>query len=554
MQRTLSLLLLLVSITSFGQTDINYKIDSLLKEKVESPFAPGITIGVVKGDQLVYHHSVGYMNLEYNIPFNDSTVFGLASVTKQFTSACIGVLEAQGKLSVNDDVRKYIPELAYHKDTIRIKHLLNHTSGIRNHNVLLDLKGFDYEHQGYTNKMIQELMFRQEGVNNRPGDKVLYSNTNYVLLALLVERISGQQLYEFASNELFIPLGMAHSFYRNDLRAIIKNRAYPYYKENGTYKQPKSLTLCVGAGEMGSTIKDLSIWSQIFLNPKHQFSYLKDFITFQDTLNNGERMTHARGMFVSPYKGYTTYNHSGRGVGMRSQFICVPELNLGVFAYTNSEHINAVNISYEILDLYINQQRPIETETLNCHYKRQRLKNFVGTYQELNSDLKMSIFIENDTLKAISSFGRDAVPLIQNGNNKFCRQNNSSVTYSFLIPKSSETDLQVDFGGAIFYFERIKLTENPNTNLQQYIGNYYSKELDVTYNLTVSDDQLVLSYPNNENIILREGEEYVFGANRRTKYSFLKNEKGEITSFKVAAEGTVKNILFEGKRIANPSF
>ncbi|WP_439185841.1 serine hydrolase domain-containing protein [Carboxylicivirga taeanensis] len=547
MKRILSILLLFLSITSFGQADITHKIDSLLKVKIESQFAPGITVGIVKCDKLIYHNSAGCMNLEYNIPFNDSTVFGLASVTKQFTSACIGVLEAQGKLSVDDDVRKYIPELSQHSDTIRIKHLLNHTSGIRNHNVLLDLKGFDYEHQGYTNKMIQDLMFQQKGINNRPGAKVLYSNTNYVLLALLVERISGQELHEFANEELFTPLGMEESFYRNDLRAIIKNRAYPYFKENGTYRQPKSLTLCVGAGEMGSTIKNLSIWSQIFLNPQHEFSYLKDFVTHQDTLNNGELMSHARGMFVSPYNGYTTYNHSGRGLGMRSQFICVPELNIAVVAYTNSEHINAVYTSYEILDLFIDKSENIKIEKESKQPIKQNLKKFVGTYQELNSDLKMSIFIENDTLKAISSFGSNSTPLTPQSINEFCRINNSSVTYSFQLPKTSDIDLQVDFGGAIFYFERIKLCKKPDYNLAQYVGNYYSKELDVTYKLSVSDNQLFLNYPNNNDIILHEGEKNVFGANRRTKYSFLKNKKGEVTSFKVAAEGTVKNILFEKK-------
>lgn len=544
MKRIFSLFLLFASINSFGQIDFSTKIDSLLKVNVESEFAPGITVGVVKGDKLIYQNNEGCMNLEYNIPFNDSTVFGLASVTKQFTSACIGVLVAQGKLSVNDDIRKYIPELAYYGDTIMVKHLLNHTSGIRNHNVLLDLIGFDLEHRGYTNKMIEELMFRQKGVNNRPGAKMLYSNTNYVLLALLVERISGQKLHEFAHKELFIPLGMQQSFYQNELRAIIKNSAYPYFKEQGTYKQPKSLTLCVGAGGMVSTINDLSLWARVFLNPQHQFSYLKDFITFQDTLNNGELMAHARGMFVSPYKGYTSYNHSGRDLGMRSQFICLPELNLGVIAYTNSEHINAVDISYQILDLYIDKPMATEKENLNDNYEVQDLEKFVGNYQELNSDLKMNIFIENDTLNAISSFGSDAVPLIPSGINKFCRTDNSSVSYSFLL-NSSETDLQVDFGGAIFYFERVELSKNPNTNLPQYIGSYYSTELDVTYNLTVSDHQLILNYPNNENIVLREGEENVFGANRRTKYSFVKNEHGKVTSFKVASEGTVKDILFE---------
>ncbi len=545
MKRILYIILLFVGTYSFGQTDFSNKIDSLLQIKVEAQFAPGLTVGVVKGDKLIYQNSAGCMNLEYTIPYNDSTVFGLASVSKQFTAACVGVLEAQGKLSVNDDIRKYIPELAFYGDTIRIKHLLNHTSGIRNHNVLLDLIGFDLEHQGYTNEMIQELMFRQKGVNNRPGAKMLYSNTNYVLLALLVERISGLQLYEFARNELFSPLGMKQSFYRNDLREIIKNRAYPYYKEEGVYKYPRSLTLCVGAGGMLSTIYDFSLWSQVFLNPQHRFSYLKDFITFQDTLNNGERMPHARGMFVSPYKGYTTYNHSGRDVGMRSQFICVPDLNLGIIVSTNTEHINAVDISYQILDLYIDKPEVKENENVKNTYEVQKLEKFVGTFQELNSDLKMNVFIENDTLKAVSSFGSEAVPLVSKGINTFCRTDNSSVTYTFPLSKSSEADLLVDFGGAIFYFERIQLTKNPNNNLPQYTGSYFSEELDVTYHLTVSDHQLVLSYPNNENIVLREGQENVFGANRRTKYSFVKNEKGEVTSFKVAAEGTVKDILFE---------
>ncbi|MCT4639465.1 MAG: beta-lactamase family protein [Bacteroidales bacterium] len=546
MDKFLSILLLFVTISSFGQTEITNKVDSLLKTKIESELAPGITIGIVKGDKLIYQNSAGCMNLEYNVPYNDSTVFGLASVTKQFTTACIGVLEAQRKLSVNDDIRAYIPELAYHNDTIRIKHLLNHTSGIRNHNVLLDLKGFDYEHRGYTNKMIQELMFRQRGVNNLPGAKVLYSNTNYVLLALLVERVSGKKIHEFSRNELFAPLNMKQTFYMSDIRAVIKNRAYPYYKEKGRYKQPKTLTLCVGAGEMESTVYDLSLWSQIFLNPNHKFSYLKDFITHQDTLISGELMSHARGMFVSPYKGYTTYNHSGRGLGMRSQFICVPDLNIGVIVYTNSEHINAVNTSYEILDLFIDKTEVVEKETtLSKNYRKKKLKRYIGTYQELNSDLRMTIFIERDTLKAISSFGNDPVPLTCKGDNKFCRQNNPFVTYSFMLPKSSETDLQVDFGGAIFYFERIKLAKKSDANLQQYTGAYYSKELDVTYNITLSDNKLILNYPNNKNIVLRQGEENVFGANRRTKYSFIKNRKGEVTSFKVAAEGTVKNILFK---------
>jgi CubicO group peptidase (beta-lactamase class C family) len=330
----------LTGVVAFSQTNFDKDISRILNSYVASESEPGITVGVVQNGELIYHTSKGSMNLEYELSFNDSTVFGLASVTKQFTSACIGILEKQGKLSISDDVRKYIPELANYKEIIQIKHLLNHTSGIRNHNVLLDLQGFDYKHRGYTNKMIQELMFKQKGVNNLPGKKMLYSNTNYVLLALIIERVSGMKIEEFAKQEIFEPLKMHKTFYSKNIEDVIKNRAYPYYQESGKYQQPKSLTHCIGAGGMASTVQDLAKWSNIFLNPNHDFSYLAEFITELDTLNNGQLMKHARGMFVSPYKGFTTYNHSGRDLGMRSQFICVPKKSLAVIVYTNSEDIN----------------------------------------------------------------------------------------------------------------------------------------------------------------------------------------------------------------------
>ncbi|MGB0871025.1 MAG: serine hydrolase domain-containing protein [Flavobacteriales bacterium] len=535
------------SLIAFGQKNITDKIDSILTEQIDGEFAPGITVGIIKNGQLIHQSNKGLMNLEYNLPFNDSTTFGLASVTKQFTSACIAILEKQGKLSVENDVRKFIPELRFTGDTIRIKHLLSHTSGIRNHNVLLDLSGFDYESQGYSNKMIQELMFRQKGVNNKPGDKMLYSNTNYVLLALIIERITGMPIHQFAQKELFEPLGMQYTFYISDLSKVVKNRAYPYYKHKNEYKQPKSLTLCVGAGGMSSTVSDLFIWSQLFLDPTHELSYISDFITTQTLLNNGNTLQHARGMFVTPYTGYITYNHSGRDYGMRSQFICVPDLNLGVVAYTNSEHINAVDVSYKILDLYIQDLPSHKKEQKKYKHKQKELNQFVGNYQELNSDLRMNIFVENDTLFALSSFGRNPVALNSVSNNSFSRIDNASVKYSFINENHSEADLLVDFGGAIFYLESVELASKPNPNISEYSGIYYSKELNVNYELVVSNNDLILTYPNNKGLVLKEGVKDVFGANRRTKYTFVRDHNNRVTSFYVASEGTVKGILFERK-------
>lgn len=548
----LIVLVLIHSLCSFGQGRFSESIDSILIQTVKTDLEPGLTLGVIKDGSLIYQNSRGlayydtsHVDGDYDVPFNDSTVFGLASITKQFTSACIAVLESKGKLSVDDDVRKYIPELHSNVDTIRIKHLLNHTSGIRNHNVLLDLMGFDYEHQGYTNSMIEELMFRQKGVNNRPGEKVLYSNSNYVLLALIVERISGIEIHEFASREILEPLNMNHTFYQHDLEQVINNRAYPYYKDEGEYTQPTSLTLCVGAGGMYSTVSDLAKWSQVFLDPTHPFSFLKDFVTSLDTLNNGDQMKYARGIFVSPYRGYKTFNHSGRGLGMRSQFICLPNIDLAVMVYTNSEHINAVNVSYDVVNLFIDSSSEKIAEGSTYNHTSSQLQKYMGVYQELNSDLKMEVFLENDTLKAKSSFGRNAVPLEAKDKDSFHRIHDPSVNYTFKSEESSETDLEVDFSGAIFYFEKIELETNPNQNLEEYVGEYFSEELDVTYTFGIANNQLVLDYPHNTQILLKEGQTDVFGANRRTKYAFNRANNNTVDSFEVAAEGTVKNILFE---------
>lgn len=545
MRNILLLLFTIYSIGTFGQNRIHEKIDSILSEQVNTDLSPGITIGIVKNGKLVHQSSKGLMNLEYNIPFNDSAKFEIASITKQFTSACIAILEKQGKLSVMDDVRDYIPELHFSGDTIRIKHLLNHTSGIRNHNVLLDLSGFDYDHQGYTNKIIQQLMFRQKGMNNKPGEKMLYSNTNYVLLALIIERVSTMTLSQFAKEELFYPLGMSNTFYRSDLNTIIQNKAHSYYHEQHEFKQTNSLTLCVGAGGIVSTISDLSTWSQVFLDKNHNFSFVANFITNLDTLSNGEEMQHARGMFVTPYKGYTTFNHSGRDLGMRSQFICIPDLNLGIIVYTNSEHINAVNVSYKILNLYIKNHPQDELEQKSYKHMKKELVQLTGHYQELNSDLRMHIFIKNDTLNALSSYGSTPVPIISGSKNSFYRIDNSSVKYTFLSERNSEADLHVDFGGALFYFEKIELATTPNPTISEYSGIYFSEELNVSYELIVSNQELILNYPNNEGLVLKEGEKDVFGANRRTKYMFVRDDNNNVVSFYVASEGTVKDILFK---------
>lgn len=546
MKKVFSILFFLVSLTSKAQQEIYKRIDSALKAAYPNEKQPGFTMGIIKKGQLVHQLQVGLANLEYDVPFNEKTVVGLASITKQFTASCIAILERKGLLAVNDDVRKYIPELKFYGDTIRIRHLLNHSSGIRNHNVLLDLKGFDYQHRGYTNSMIENLMFKQQGINNKPGEKVLYSNTNYVLLALIVKRVSGKTIDVFAKEELFTPLGMHHTFYANNLENIVKNRAYPYYRSNGTYKQPQSLSLCIGAGGMGSTLEDMAKWAQVFLDTNSSFSFLNSFLTTFDPLLKNRTTNCARGVFVSPLKSYRTIHHGGRDLGMRSYFICIPELALGLMVYSNAEYINAEEISYKVLELLIpSKTQKQASNKVPVEFQVQNAVQFTGDYRELNSDLLLHISLKNDSLFAQSSFGNTAIPLVATSENQFHRKENQSVSYTFQPEFWEETDLIVSFAGANFYFEKVSLESSFSDDLNDFVGSYYSEELETTYSLTTNEKQLILNYPNHEGILLKRQQKEVFGSGRRTKYTFNRSSNGNINSFYVAAEGTVKNILFK---------
>ncbi|MFT5917139.1 MAG: hypothetical protein ACI81T_003654 [Bacteroidia bacterium] len=313
---------------------------------------------------------------------------------------------------------------------------------------------------------------------------MLYSNSNYVLLALIVERVYGMSLPDFADSTIFKPLEMIHTFYSRNISEIIKNKAYPHYKSDTGFEQPRSLTHCIGAGGVISNPKDLAKWSMIFTNSSHKFTELAQFIIHQDTFLDGS-VNYARGVFVEDYKGYKTVHHSGRGLGLRTQMISIPSEKLSVIVFVNSEHIGAVNLSYQILDLLLPSQKngnTVETsEKANFLSTKLNLNQFVGNYQELNSDLGMAISAQNDTLMAKSSFGRNGVPLAPTSENTFERIGNSSVQHFFYPKNQHEWKRIVSFGGAKFYFEKVDLVDAKEVDLQNYVGQYHSQELDVNY-------------------------------------------------------------------------
>lgn len=544
MMRAILILFALFASTIHGQENKTEKIDAIL-ESYNKPNSSGLSIGIVENGTLIYAKGIGLASVEKNIKNDTKTAFSIASIAKQFTASCIWFLMQEKKLSLEDDIRKYLPEMPNYSTPIKIKHLLNHTSGIRNYHTIMDLQGFDYDSEYYNNVTVLQLASNQKGLNNKPGEKVLYSNTNYNLLTLIIERVSGKNLNEFAKDKLFLPLQMNSTCFKISSTQIIENKAEGYQFTDGKYISNTISQESYGAGSMASTVEDVLKWIAVLNGTNSELKSLSKFLIHCEKLENGEKAKYARGVMVDKYKGFQTISHSGFGWGGQSQLITVPEKNIGIIIMTNLESINPTPISYQILDVFINE-KTIEKSNTKKLYQNENFNTFIGQYKEMNSAMKMEIFIENDTLKAKGSQAKKGIGLLAFEKSKFHRMNNESVTYDFT--KNKNHDLIISFGGTPFYFKKAQFVKPETVKINEFVGTYYSEELNTTYTFYEKDNKLFLAYKNNENIALSTIEIDEFGNNARTSYQFKRNQNNQIVSMELSSEGTVKNINFIKQR------
>ncbi|WP_026754553.1 serine hydrolase [Sediminibacter sp. Hel_I_10] len=533
-----SVLLIICALSLNAQTGLKAKIDTILKA-YDTKDDPSLVIRVIKDSDIFYSKGFGIANLDYNIKNTDSTVFGIASISKQFTAAAVWSLIRASKLSLEDNLTSFFPDFPNYAKSIKIKHLLNHSSGIRNYHTTMYLSGFDYDKDYYDNAYVLDLAQRQKHGNHIPGEKIIYSNTNYNLLALIVEQISGQNLDEYLKAQILIPLGMTDTFVRIAHGKPIKNRAVGYQKQKDGYVFNTSNQLSYGAGSMGSNLKDMTLWAKMLNEETPEFRALAKFLKTTEVLLNGEKASYARGLMVDDYKGFETLSHSGFSFGGQTQLITVPEEHIGIIILTNLQSINPTPISYEILNLFL-QEKEKKVDTC-VSFKSQQLNQFTGDYKEINSDMAMQISIENDTLKTLGTFGETKIPLVQKGFNTFARLNAQNVKYDF--NSTSEYDMIISFGGTPFYFKRAQLIKENPSNLKDFTGNYYSEELQTTYHFFVEDNTLKLSYTNHDNITLYPVQLNQFGNRDRTLFHFT-TSNNNVTGMLLSCDGQVSDIEF----------
>jgi CubicO group peptidase (beta-lactamase class C family) len=368
--------------------------------------SPGCALGVYRDGKAIYSKGYGLANLEENVPITPQSVFDIGSTSKQFTAASILLLEKQGKLSVNDDVRKYIPELPDYGQKITILHLLNHTSGLRDYLTLMDLAGVNSD-SVTTDEDASQLIFRQKAPNFAPESEWLYSNTGFFLLSVIVKRVSGKTLREFAAENIFVPLEMTHTQYRDDHTSLIANRAMAYdAKEKGVgYSLNVSYFEQTGDGAVHTSVEDLLKWDENFYTGQIGGKGFLSEIQEQGKLNSGKVLDYAKGLFIEDYRGLHTVSHGGSWGGYRAELLRFPEQHFSVACLCNLGSAGPSNRANRVADIYLaglmkpREEKKKEPDADDRHKAEIRLteeqiRNYAGDYfsDELRVTYRLDVF------------------------------------------------------------------------------------------------------------------------------------------------------------------
>ncbi|MDE0014375.1 MAG: serine hydrolase [Candidatus Poribacteria bacterium] len=328
------------------------QVDQLFTEW-NRPDSPGAALAVTRDGEIIYKQGYGMANLEYDIPITTTTIFDIASVSKQFAAFAIVTLSHEGKFSLDDDIRTYLPDMPDFGNTITIRHLLHHTSGLRDWVQSLVIAGVGME-DVISFRHILKMARHQNALNFEPGSEFLYSNTGYNLLAEIVERVTGDSFREWTDTNIFKPLDMTDSHFHDDHQMILKNRAYSYQAvENSGFKHAVNNTTALGSSSLYSTVEDLAKWILNFDNTRIGEQTVIEQMHQRGVLNNGEQISYAFGLNIDTYRGLQTVGHSGSWRGFRSHLMRFSDQKFGVVILCNLDTFNPLRLAEQVADIYL---------------------------------------------------------------------------------------------------------------------------------------------------------------------------------------------------------
>jgi CubicO group peptidase (beta-lactamase class C family) len=327
-------------------------VDELFRQW-HTPETPGAAVLVIAGGRVVHAKGYGMANLEHGVPIRPHSVFDIASVSKQFGAMAIALLEADGLLSLDDDVRRYLPELHDFGGTITLRHLIHHTSGIRDWPGTMRIAGWDYQ-DIISFDQILRLAFHQRELNFAPGSQYAYSNTGYNLLAEIVQRVSGQSFSDFTEQRIFGPLGMKHTRFHDDHTRVVPNRAESYRRtQDGSYRHVGNSLTALASSSLFTTIEDLALWIGNFTSGAVGGPALVARLHERGVLSGGDTIAYAFGQTIDAHRGVPTVTHTGSWAGYRTILQRFPDHDFAVVILANTPDINPSQLAARIAEIYL---------------------------------------------------------------------------------------------------------------------------------------------------------------------------------------------------------
>lgn len=549
----LTLLLSLVAVRVIAQTikqaeqpsTTSARVNKLF-EKWDKPTSPGCALAVIQDGRIIYKRGYGMANLDYDIPITTTTMFHVASVSKQFTAASIVLLAQQGKLALDDPVRKYVPELPDFGEPITIRHLIHHTSGLRDQWTLLGLAGLRYGLDRIADANVLEVIARQKELNFRPGEKILYCNTGYTLLAVIVARVSGQSLRAFTDANIFRPLGMKNTHFRDGFDEIVKHQATGYLPAGDTFRVSATNFDTAGATSLLTTVEDLALWDQNFYDPKVGGANFITQMRERGKLKNGEPINYAFAQNRAQYRGLPMEEHGGADAGFRAYLMRFPEQHFSVAFTCNAGPIETAELARKIADIYLEGKFKDEPTRTTPTLTAAQLQAKTGLYLDQESGDSIIVSVQGEQLVMQTAGLSYRLQPISENHFRMLERPGEVMLESGATPRLIRLD---DRDGKSFY-NLMSPFSLPASQLSDYAGDYVSEEIEPVFRLQVQGDKLMLVRLKYPAVPLQPVARDVFLTGSGSLH-FTRNAQQQVTSF-VYNLGRVRNFRMK-KKVAGAS-
>ena len=470
-----------------------------------APDRPGCAVSVIQGGDVLFAKGYGAANLEYDVPITPATVFHVASVSKQFTALAVALLAAEGRVSWDDDIRRHVPELPDFGVPITLRHLAQHTSGMRDQWSLLQMAGWRWGGDVVTQDDVLDLLARQTALHFRPGTEHLYSNSGYTLLAVVVERVSGQSLRAFTRARVFEPLGMTRTTFRDDHTLLIRDRAYAYAADGaGGYRLSIPDFAVAGATSLFTTVEDLARWNRNFRSGEVGGRGVVQQLQEMTALAGGAQVSYAFGLVHGTHRGRRTVGHGGTDAGYRSEFLRFPIEDLAVAVLCNVRSTNPARLARDVADAVLPARRTARRDRRSAAPRnrsapaggaagaapsRAELAALAGYYRRADTDVPLHLVVRGDDLVLLG--GGTGQTLRPAGGLRF-RVAGSDATFE---PGRAGRGPTLRFGGTGDggYAHAAPARPAPE-RLAEYAGAYRSADLGVDYRLHAEGRRLTLRH------------------------------------------------------------